>query len=614
MEIGDSTVDLERGLIARAGAETHISPLAASVLQDLIEARGEVVATEDLIDRHWRTEVTTPNAVHKVVNELRRALGDDAREGKYIETIPKRGYRLSAPNNDRPQTEPGRRLRTVGLALLAISVISLGVWAFLRTPTEHEPPALAPNGQPLPPTPTLLVNDFENLSADQELGFIAARVANTIRNSLSTQLAAETVAARPNRPPSADYRVDGSISHNADDVRLSVRLVRNVDDIIIWSHQYHAPNAQRASLGDLHGANIAHLIDAMVFRDILPYDVDGVAKQHFLTAVGEMVAWSLGMASDWHVRVRNLEQAAALSPTSVDPMRFLAIAYIQRLGLSISWQETKAKTDHYLGRASALQPDQCMTKYMSAQAASMVDWNYRESIRLFENAASECPMIAGLVDLQLSFIARTLGSYDQALAQTKTASRAGARHDQVALLYSRGWTEILLGRYDQACKSLDAAWATSGKAPGYFTRGILLSKTVACHRLGDRDCVDQALEKAWTMVGATSPDWFPGVFAMTGKTEDALELLSDMETRHAAGKWVFPGEAVRAYYYLGDYDAAFRWMQVAIDERLGSLVSELRSPHFYTRLKTDERFPLMMSHIESIEQLPEAETLAKFQL
>ena len=89
LRIGEWEADPARCVVRRDdAAPVKLTPRAMNVLVHLSEQPGEVVSVEALIAKHWPHTVTSPNAVHKVVSELRHALGD------VVETVPKRGYRL----------------------------------------------------------------------------------------------------------------------------------------------------------------------------------------------------------------------------------------------------------------------------------------------------------------------------------------------------------------------------------------------------------------------------------------------------------------------------------------------------------------------------------------
>jgi DNA-binding winged helix-turn-helix (wHTH) protein len=120
----------------RQGAERRrLEPRAARVLELLCEAEGEVVAQDELIRRVWAGRSLSENSVAVVIGQLRRALGDDAREPRLIETIPKRGYRLVQGGDVAGERHAARRL-WIGLQVAALIA---GTFAALALR-----PALAP--------------------------------------------------------------------------------------------------------------------------------------------------------------------------------------------------------------------------------------------------------------------------------------------------------------------------------------------------------------------------------------------------------------------------------------------------------------------------------------
>lgn len=77
------------------GERRALEDRAARLLAVLVRERGEVVTHEQLVSEVWAGRAVSPNSVAVVIGDLRRALGDNARAPKYIETIAKRGYRLA---------------------------------------------------------------------------------------------------------------------------------------------------------------------------------------------------------------------------------------------------------------------------------------------------------------------------------------------------------------------------------------------------------------------------------------------------------------------------------------------------------------------------------------
>jgi DNA-binding winged helix-turn-helix (wHTH) protein len=92
--LGDWLVQPALNRLSGASGDVQLEPRAMELLVYLAENAGDVVTRQQLIDEVWRQEFVGDAAISVTVAKLRRALGDDASEPRYIETISKRGYRL----------------------------------------------------------------------------------------------------------------------------------------------------------------------------------------------------------------------------------------------------------------------------------------------------------------------------------------------------------------------------------------------------------------------------------------------------------------------------------------------------------------------------------------
>jgi len=89
--------DSRTGQLWRDGREVKLTPRAAAVLRLLAERAESLVTKQDLLDRVWGGMAVGDDALTSCIQELRAALGDDARRPRYIETRHRRGYRLMMP-------------------------------------------------------------------------------------------------------------------------------------------------------------------------------------------------------------------------------------------------------------------------------------------------------------------------------------------------------------------------------------------------------------------------------------------------------------------------------------------------------------------------------------
>jgi DNA-binding winged helix-turn-helix (wHTH) protein len=140
IQVGEWCFTPATATIVRAEERRRIEHRAAKVLELLCARRGEPVSAEELTQAVWGGRALSPNSVAVVIADLRRALDDDARAPRYIETIPKRGYRLLVPVEAAQVAAPlpSRRIpgHLVVVALALIAVVAAGLW-WTRAPEPY---------------------------------------------------------------------------------------------------------------------------------------------------------------------------------------------------------------------------------------------------------------------------------------------------------------------------------------------------------------------------------------------------------------------------------------------------------------------------------------------
>lgn len=156
-QVGDWTVDFAGNRLLRG---TEVRPLrfkAMALLRLLAERAGQTVPREDIVQLIWDgNEYVAPQAINNAIWAIRQALGDDSESPRYLETIPKKGYRLVAPVQwlpSAPATEatPARRWRPRALLALGLTLLVLGTaaWWLQRGATPAVGDAASWNISPL---------------------------------------------------------------------------------------------------------------------------------------------------------------------------------------------------------------------------------------------------------------------------------------------------------------------------------------------------------------------------------------------------------------------------------------------------------------------------------
>jgi len=151
VRFGVFEADLKSGELHKNGARVALQGQPFQVCAILLEHPGELITREELRQRVWPedTFVDFDQALSAAVAKVRIALGDEATNPRFVETLPRRGYRFIAPVDKPPSQSPspgavkgsieeqraGSRWIFVGLALLAL-LSGIGIWRFWRNHTN----------------------------------------------------------------------------------------------------------------------------------------------------------------------------------------------------------------------------------------------------------------------------------------------------------------------------------------------------------------------------------------------------------------------------------------------------------------------------------------------
>jgi DNA-binding winged helix-turn-helix (wHTH) protein len=138
LKVGDWVLDPAASRLERQGEQIHLEPRLTDVLRHFVRNPRRVISKEELIDAAWEGRTLDDAAIARAVAELRKALGDTAQAPRYIETIPKRGYRLVA------EVSRGRRRwsRQGAIAAAAVTVTLVLSFLMFRIVTEGDSEAL----------------------------------------------------------------------------------------------------------------------------------------------------------------------------------------------------------------------------------------------------------------------------------------------------------------------------------------------------------------------------------------------------------------------------------------------------------------------------------------
>ena len=218
--IGDWLVEPDRNTFTRGGEVVRVEPKVMEFCLRLTRQPGAVVSKTELLESVWSDTTVGEDALTRAVSELRRALGDDARRPRIVETIPKRGYRLIAAVQlpaahhaaNRPSVAVGGRWRPRVASVIVLVLIAAGLVAWMR-PTDTR------RQEPRSPVQVLLFG-FQD---SHDHGAAADRIRQLVQSELELGGRASVVPATAVAQVLARMRRSGSIGDLASALEIAAR-------------------------------------------------------------------------------------------------------------------------------------------------------------------------------------------------------------------------------------------------------------------------------------------------------------------------------------------------------------------------------------------------------
>lgn len=131
-----------RGCLISSDGEIHLEPRVFSVLQVLVRRPDQLVTKDEIVELAWKGAIVSDNAISRAITLLRRAFKDNAKSPVYIETVPRKGYRLIAEVSQyveppaRRKSHPSfqfRMTREAGIIGAVLGMLAFGSLAYLLT-------------------------------------------------------------------------------------------------------------------------------------------------------------------------------------------------------------------------------------------------------------------------------------------------------------------------------------------------------------------------------------------------------------------------------------------------------------------------------------------------
>lgn len=290
LSLGDALIDIPSRRVVSGGVEHRLSPKAIGVLMALSEAEGRVVSREDLLNIVWPDVHVGEEVLTQAVAELRRALGDKARQPQYVETISKQGYRLLVlPSVAEPPTIPAT----------AADPAPPGTAGPSRTP---------PMAHPAYGGPSVVVIPFESVTAEPQAQAIATGLSRDIAVSLARSRwlfvagrgSATVVSSTQDNPMAVAqalgvrYALSGSLMVADGRLRAMINLCDAASTQIVWADRFDRPAVDVFDLLDEIGQEVGRTVESEIEKHLR-----SIAR---LSPIETLDAWGLYHRADGPAR------------------------------------------------------------------------------------------------------------------------------------------------------------------------------------------------------------------------------------------------------------------------------------------------------------------------
>jgi TolB-like protein/DNA-binding winged helix-turn-helix (wHTH) protein/Tfp pilus assembly protein PilF len=583
---GGFEVDLDTGEVRRGGAvRGRLQDQPLRVLLVLLETPGELVDRGSLRRALWPDDihVDQDQGLSKAVLKLRSIFGDSAESPRFIETIPRRGYRFLADVERAllvPAVPPNRRARR--LAILSGAAAAAALVAFLSFPLRSSNPPNVGEGT----TTSLAILPFlllEPAAGDRPLGLGLADTLITKLSRLSRLSLRPTSsvvryyagggadAFEVGRALGVDHVLEGSLQRRDGRLRVSVRLVRVADAKLLWAEVIEEPAGDWFELQDRISEEIVKRLSLRLSRE------EGVqlAKRH----TQSIAAWEQYLRGRYFFEKRDLkslheaigafEKAADLDPGFALAYAGIAHAYGPLISFGdVPVSEGRSRIKDAAFRA--LELDDTLAEVHTAVAlARSVDWDWEGEEREYLRAIELNPNYS-LAFQWYGFLCQAQGRFQEALALRQKSWEL----DPTGLTTNIGLAAslALVGRLEEGRALVEKTMALE---PDF--RFVLTYMGVIHAQLGDFEKAEAFFEKAHALPSIAA------VKARAGRVAEARAILERI------------GESASAYQIacihaaLGDADSAFTHLEQAYRERSSELMW-LTSDWKLSPIRSDPRF------------------------
>ena len=615
LRFGVFELDPRAGELRKRGMKIRLHGQPVEILAMLLEHPGETITREELQKKLWPADtfVDFERGLNNAMNRLRAALDDDAETPRFVETLPRRGYRFIGSVNGfeqtpaaeaRPPGTPGPIVRfSAFAALAAIAVAAVLVGVNVRGWRDR-----LFSGTPKPKIQALAVLPLTNLSGDPEQEYFADGMTEALIAELG-KISAPRVISRQSimqykgskkrlseiaRELNVDAVLEGTVERSGDRVRVLVRLDRVSPEGQLWSNQYNRDIRDLLRLQD----EIARAVTDEIQVKLTPQERAHLASSHpvnpgaeddYFRALHFRHKWEASYASeqDLVTAINYFRQAVEKDSNYALAYAGMADTYIDLgnpQGGNYAPKETLPLAKAAATRAVEVDPLLGEAHFALAQTLELYDWNWSEAERQYKLALELSPNYAP-AHVEYGRFLQALGQNDEAMKQMAYATELNPRDLQTRFMVA--FVTYAARQYDSAIsqfKELNTSYpgiGDFGLGWCYREKKMYPEAIAALER-----CVVRSGRAPLLLANLAS------VYGFAGRKREAVKLIDELKERsgqHHISASLF----AEAYIGLGKNDEAMAWLERAYEERDTWMVY-IKSFPGWDALRSEPRFQALV--------------------
>jgi TolB-like protein/DNA-binding winged helix-turn-helix (wHTH) protein/Tfp pilus assembly protein PilF len=641
VRFGVFEADMEAGELRKHGLRLKLSEQPFQILAMLVARPGEVVSREVLRERLWPSDtfVDFDHGLNNAVMRLREVLGDSSDHPRFIETLPRRGYRFIAPvelkssGAEHPAPEAVASEKAAGIpgvsgkngsanseaplnaaqrhrrfSLPRIAVLAAGVLAgsaLISGITVHYVNASKGKANR---SSSLVVLPLENLSGDKEQDYFADGmtddlIANLAKiHSLRVISRSTAMAYKGTHKPlpqianelNVDAVVEGTVMRVGNRVRITAELVQVSTDQHLWADTYESPIGDVLALQNRVSSAIVDEIRINLTKEDKERlaQKPSVSPEAYEDYLKGRYYWNKRSGDGFEKAIGYFEEA-----TRRDPQYALAYAGLADcygiIGATIYGRlpaaEASPKAKAAAIRALEIDPSLAAAETSLATAKFNYDWDWAGAADGFKKAIQLDPGYSTAYQ-RYSLYLSAMGKFDDSFEEIKKARELEPL--SISINTALGWRLYLAREYDRAIAQLrdtlemDPAseWAHLNLGQAYEQKGQF---GLAIEEL--QKAVELAHSSPLTISALAHAEALSGNHAMANKLLSQLEELSKKQ-------YVSPYYVAIVYLGLGKNELAMNWLEKAYADRSNGLVFLKVEPEL-DPLRTNPRFITLQARL-----------------